>query len=216
LDLGAFGLPRPFWIKMADLITLDDYKVLEGVSSTQYDEKFETLITSVSKLVRTYCNTEFDTYATSPGVTDTFDIQWDTYVVQLRQSPVISITNVYERKAQSSTYEELFKDGTNNKYEWYLDPISDSIFRTLDSGKYKSWPQGVGSVKVTYLAGYTSIPEDLKLAVADLITYYHKDEWKERQTIGSATREGAGSSAIRNDPGFPDHIRRILDIYRTI
>lgn len=201
---------------MADLITLDDYKLLEGVSSTQYDEKFETLITSVSTLVRTYCNNEFDAYATSPGVTDVFDIQWDSYVVQLRHSPVISITNVFERRAQSSDYEELFKDGTNNKYEWYLDTVSDSIFRTLDSGKYKNWPQGVGSVKVTYLAGYTTIPDDLKLAIADLITYYHKDEWKERQSIGSATREGAGSSAIRNDPGFPDHIRRILDIYRTV
>ena len=200
---------------MADLITLDDYKLLEGVNSTQYDEKFETLITSVSKLVRTYCNNEFDAYATSPGVTDVFDIQWDSHVVQLRHSPVISVTNVYERRAQSSDYEELFKDGTNNKYEWYLDSVSDSIFRTLDSGKYKNWPQGVGSVKVTYLAGYTSIPDDLKLSIADLITYYHKDEWKERQTIGSATREGAGSSAIRNDPGFPDHIRRVLDMYRT-
>ena len=200
---------------MADLITLDDYKLLEGVNSTQYDEKFETLITSVSKLVRTYCNNEFDAYATSPGVTDVFDIQWGSHVVQLRHSPVISVTNVYERRAQSSDYEELFKDGTNNKYEWYLDSVSDSIFRTLDSGKYKNWPQGVGSVKVTYLAGYTSIPDDLKLSIADLITYYHKDEWKERQTIGSATREGAGSSAIRNDPGFPDHIRRVLDMYRT-
>ena len=68
---------------MADLITLDDYKVLEGVNSTQYDEKFETLITSVSKLVRTYCNSEFDTYASSPGYTEFFDIQWDTYTVQL-------------------------------------------------------------------------------------------------------------------------------------
>ena len=29
---------------MADLITLDDYKLLEGVNSTQYDEKFETLL----------------------------------------------------------------------------------------------------------------------------------------------------------------------------
>lgn len=200
---------------MADLISLDDYKLLEGVNSTQYDEKFETLITSVSKLVRTYCNNEFDTYATSPGVTDVFDLQWDSYVVQLRNSPVISITNVFERVGQTEAYTELFRDGTNSKYEWYLDSISDSIFRTNENGSYRNWPLGVGSVKVTYLAGYTSTPADLKLAIADTITYYHKDEWKERQSIGSATREGAGSSAIRNDPGFPDHIRRVLDMYRT-
>lgn len=55
---------------MADLITLDEYKLLEGVNSTQYDEKFEQLITSVSQLVRTYCNSEFDAYAVAPGVTD--------------------------------------------------------------------------------------------------------------------------------------------------
>jgi hypothetical protein len=191
---------------MADLITLDDYKVLEGVSSTQYDEKFETLITSVSKLVRTYCNSEFDTYATSPGYTELFDIQWDTYTVQLKYSPVISITNVYERSSQSTAPAE---------YSWYLDSISDSIFRTQENGSYRNWAKGVGSVKVTYLAGYTTVPTDLQLAVADIITYYHKDEWKERQSIGSATREGAGASAIRNDPGFPDHIRRVLDMYRV-
>jgi len=202
---------------MADLITLDDYKVLEGVNSTQYDEKFETLITSVSKLVRTYCNSEFDTYASSPGYTEFFDIQWDTYTVQLKYSPVISITNVYERVGQSTAYTELFTNGggTPPEYSWYLDQVSDSVFRTQESGKYKNWPRGVGSVKVTYLAGYTAIPTDLQLAVADIITYYHKDEWKERQSIGSATREGAGSSAIRNDPGFPDHIRRVLDMYRV-
>ena len=202
---------------MADLITLDDYKLLEGVNSTQYDEKFEKLITSVSKLVRTYCNSEFDTYATSPGYTELFDIQWDTYTVQLKYSPVISITNVYERSSQSSAYTELFSNGAGSpaEYSWYLDSVSDSIFRTQESGKYKSWPCGVGSVKVTYLAGYVSVPADLELAVADIITYYHKDEQKERQSIGSATREGAGSSAIRNDPGFPDHIRRVLDMYRV-
>jgi hypothetical protein len=201
---------------MADLITLEEYKLYEGVNSTQYDEKFESLITSVSKLVRTYCGTEFTTYSGSPGVTDVFDIQWDTHVVQLRNCPIIQILNVYERDSQSSTYTELFSGGTNNKYEYYLDTISDSVFRTNTSGTYRNFSKGVGAVKITYLAGYTTVPDDLKLAIGDLITYYHKDEWKERQTIGSATREGAGASAVRNDPGFPDHIRRVLDLYRNV
>ena len=201
---------------MADLITLDDYKLLEGINSTQFDEKFEMLITSVSKLVRTYCNSEFDTYASSPGYTEYFDIQWDTYTVQLKYSPVISITNVYERRSQSTAYTELFTGGAGAtpSYDWYLDQISDSIFRTQESGAYKNWPCGVGSVKVTYLAGYTTLPTDLQLAVADIITYYHLNEHKDRQSIGSATREGSGSSSIRYDPGFPDHIRRVLDMYR--
>ena len=202
---------------MADLITLDEYKLFEGVNSTQYDEKFESLITSVSQLVRTYCSNAFDTYSASPGYTELFNIQWDTYVVQLRESPVIDILNVYERSTQSADYKELFSAGAGSPadYSWYLDTVSDSIFRTYESGQYRNWPKGVGAVKVVYTAGYVETPTDLKLAISDLVTYYHKDEWKERQTIGSATREGAGSSAIRNDPGFPDHIRRVLDMYRT-
>lgn len=201
---------------MANLLTLDDYKLLEGINSSANDDKFDYLLTSVSKLVRTYCGQEFDAYATSPGKTDIFDIQWDTHVVQLKESPVISITNVYEREGQSDSYQELFRDGTNDSYDWYFDSVTDSIFRTSVSGAYQNWKRGVGSVKVIYLAGYTSIPEDLKLAVADLVTYYHTNEYKQTQTIGSSTREGAKPSAMRNDPGFPDHIRRVLDLYRGI
>lgn len=201
---------------MADLITLEEYKLFEGVNSTQYDEKFESLITSVSKLVRTYCGTEFDLYAGSPGITDTFDIQWNTHVVQLRESPIINILSVEERASQSSDYVTLYANGENDQYNWYFDEVSDSILRTSYTGAYTDWPKGVGAVRVTYTAGYATIPEDLKLGVCDLITYYHKDEWKERQTLGSATREGAGTSGIRNDPGFPDHIRRVLDLYKNV
>lgn len=195
---------------MADLITLDNYKLLEGVNSTQYDDKFERIISNVSKLIRTYCNNDFDAYVGSPGFTEEFDIQWDSYVVQLSKSPLISVTSVQERTSYSAAYDTL----STADYEYYVDNVSDSIFRTDSTGCYKNFPKGVGSVKVVYQAGYAEIPADLELAVADLVTYYHKDEWKERQSIGSATREGAPSSSIRNDPGFPDHIRRVLELYR--
>jgi hypothetical protein len=201
---------------MADLVTLDDYKLVEGITSSTNDEKYEYLLASVSKLVRTYCNNEFDAYVASPGYTEEFDIQWDTHVVQLHKSPVIQVNNVYERSGQTEAYTELFSGGTNSKYEWYFDSISDAIFRTEDSGAYRNWSCGVGAVKVTYTAGYTTIPEDLSLAVIDLITYYDKNEHKQQQTIGSTTRGGDRGSSILNDPGFPDHIRRVLDMYRGV
>jgi hypothetical protein len=70
------------------------------------------------------------------------------------------------------------------------------------------------SVKVTYKAGYTSTPEDLKLAVFDLIKYYMKDERKERQSISGASVENVLSSSLAGNIGFPDHIKRILDMYK--
>jgi hypothetical protein len=200
---------------MANLLTLDEYKLLEGLNSTQNDDKFEQLLTSVSTLVRSYTGQTFDTYIASPGKTEIFNIQWDTAQVQLEETPLIEITGVFERSNQGEAYIELFRNGTNNKYEWYFDELTESIIRTTESGQYRDFPKGVGAVKVQYRAGYTSIPEDLKLAVADIVTYYHKEEYKQQQTIGSTTREGAVAT-IRNDSGFPDHIRRVLDLYRDV
>lgn len=200
---------------MANLLTLDEYKLLEGVNSTQNDDKFEQLLTSVSTLVRSYTAQTFDEFIGSPGKTEVFNIQWDTAQVQLEETPVIEITGVFERSSQGEAYTELFRNGTNNKYEWYFDELTESIIRTTESGHYRDFPKGVGAVKVQYRAGYTSIPEDLKLAVADIVTYYHKEEYKQQQTIGSTTREGAVAT-IRNDSGFPDHIRRVLDLYRDV
>jgi len=200
---------------MANLLTLDDYKLLEGINSTQNDDKFEQLLTSVSTLVRSYTGQTFDTYVASPGKTELFDIQYSTAQVQLEETPVIEITGVFERKTQSDEYTELYRNGTNNRYDWYFDDLTETVIRTTVSGQYKNWPHGVGSVKVTYTAGYTSTPQDLKLAVADLVTYYHKEEYKQNQTIGSTTREGAAATLV-GDSGFPDHIRRVLDLYRDV
>jgi hypothetical protein len=200
---------------MANLLSLDDYKLLEGINSTQNDDKFEQLLTSVSTLVRSYTGQEFDTYVGSPGRTELFDIQWESPMVQLEETPVINITGVFERKSQSDAYTELFRNGTNGQYDWYFDTVTETVIRTTEAGQYRDWPKGVGSVKVTYTAGYASTPEDLKLAVADLVTYYHKEEYKQNQTIGSTTREGAAATAV-GDTGFPDHIRRVLDLYRDV
>lgn len=201
---------------MADLITLDQYKLLEGINSTQYDEKFETLITAVSALVRNYTGQEFDTYSGSPALTETFNIRWSSDTVELGYGPVLQIQNVYERSAQSEAYTELFSDGAGSPaaYDYVLETPC-FLIRTTDTG-YQNWPCGIGAVKVIYTSGYASTPADMQLAVADIVSYYHNNEQKQRQSIASATREGAPASSIRNDPGFPDHIRRVLDLYRNI
>ena len=200
---------------MANLLTLDEYKLLEGISSTQNDDKFEQLLTSVSTLVRSYTGQTFDEFVGSPAKTELFDIQWDSYMVQLEETPVINIIGVFEREGQNEEYTELFRDGTNDKYEWYFDKSTESVIRTTESGHYRDWKRGVGAVKVVYTAGYASIPEDLKLGVADFVTYYHKEEYKQQQNIGGTSREGAGLTQV-GDSGFPDHIRRVLDLYRDV
>lgn len=192
---------------MANLITLEDYKDAKGLQNVKDDTRIESLISSVSQLVKTYCgNTIIDFYSSSK--TEYFNVDWDTHIVQLTESPVNSVSVVEKRDSVTSSYT------TVPTTEYYLDQTTDSILYVTGSA-YKNWPRGAGAVRVTYSAGYLNTPSDLKLAVIDLVTYYLKDEYKERRTLGGASIQNQGSSTLADNVGFPDHIKRILDMYKN-
>ena len=195
---------------MADLVTLSDYKDAEGIGSPKEDLRISRIIPSVSQLVKTYCGNSIIAFVSSDK-TEEFDIYWDTYAVKITESPVISITSAQERSGYDQSYTTL----TTGAYEYYLDKRTDSVIRTNESGTRLNWKHGVGSVKVVYRAGYSSTPEDLKLAVFDLVTYYLKDEHKERRTLGGASIQNQSSSTQRDNVAFPDHIKRVLDLYKN-
>ncbi len=193
---------------MTDLITLATYKTAEGIQATKDDAKLELLITSVSQLVKTYCNTTFVDYYTN-AKTELSNINYNEAFVQLSEGPVVMSDGnkpvVSERDSITSSYTTLTQD-----VDYYVDTDLDCIYRMN-----KAWPKGPGAVKVVYKAGYATIPADLKLAVIDLITYYHKDEHKARQTIAGASIQNQSSSSQRNNVAFPDHIKRVLDLYKN-
>ena len=195
---------------MANLITLADYKDAEGIQSPKDDLRINSLIPSISQLVKTYCGNSIVDFYNSNKVED-FDIYWETFAVQLTESPIVDVVSVQER----GSYDEAYTTLTTGAHEYYLDTRTDSIIRTNNSGGRINWKHGVGAVRITYKAGYASTPEDLKLAVADLITYYLKDEHKERRTLGGATIQNQSSTTQRNNVTFPDHIKRVLDLYKN-
>ena len=201
---------------MADLITLQQYKDFAGLTGVTMDARINVIVDSVSKLVKNYCGTSFiDDY--SSAKTEYFDIKDNvTTRVMLDEGPVNTVTSVQERDSQADSYVTLITENSDNsgKYEYIVDTMTDSIVRT-DENVDKAFPKGRKAVKVVYTAGYSSCPEDLKLALFDLVKYYLKDERKERMTIAGATVQNSVSTSIKNNAGFPDHIKRVLDIYKT-
>ena len=194
---------------MADLIDLTSYKKVVGIASTNVDFDFalNTYITSVSQLVKTYCNNSFVDYFSTDKI-ETFSIDWAQNFVQLTESPVTTISDVKERTAITENYTAL------TSTEYYLDNSTDTVYRVDGGSGYTNFATGPGAVQVHYKAGYASIPDDLKLAVIDLVTYYHKDQSKPRQTIAGASLSNAPSSGS-NNIDFPDHIKRVLDLYKN-
>ena len=162
----------------------------------------------MSQLVKTYCGQSFlDFY--SSDKTEFFTKNFNTHIVELGESPIVSITTVGERNSPTDDYTTL----TENS-DWVLDSTTDSIYR-MTGASFKNWETTPNAVKVVYKAGYETLPQDLRLAVVDLIMYYHKNEQKQRQTIAGATIQNQNTSSTRNSVAFPDHIKRVLDLYKV-
>ena len=194
---------------MADLITLQEYKTAQAITQPKDDARLNVLIPSVSQLIKTYCGNSFVDYYSS-NKTETFTIDWGTHVVELTESPVNAIVSVQEAQSYGGAYTTL----TTAAQEYALSTETDCVYRTTTSG-YRNWPVGIETVKVVYTAGYSAIPGDLKLAVLDLVTYYLKDEHKLRQSIAGASLQNQGRSTQRDNVSFPDHIKRVLDLYKN-
>ena len=201
---------------MADLITLQQYKDFAGLTGVTMDARINVIFDSVSELVKNYCGTSIiDDY--SSNKTEYFDIHDnETTRVMLDEGPINAVSSVSERESQADAYVTLITENSDSsgKYEYIVDTMTDSIIRTNENID-KAFPKGRKAVKVVYTAGYSSCPEDLKLAIFDLVKYYLKDERKERMQIAGAMIENPTSTSIRNNAGFPDHIKRVLDMYKV-
>ena len=196
---------------MANLCTRDDYKAYKKIEHVKDDSQIDVLVNSVSELVKTYCGSTLIDYYGSDK-TEVFDIfDAGTAEVFLTESPLVSVSSVQERDSITDSYTTL----TVNT-DYYVDTEHDRIFRIDGDISSKAWSRGFASVQIVYRAGYSTTPQDLRLAIYDLITYYLKEEYKGRKSLAGATLQNETSTSIREDIGFPDHIKRVLDMYRVV
>ena len=174
---------------MADLVTLEDYKTYATINSTTNDAKLSQLISSTSKFVRTYCGREFEQ---------------NDYVERLEvfgnrifptEYPIDSVNSLSyyntDRVLTEITEYEAYPD-----YIQFLESFTSSIDKP---------------VEIDYVGGYATIPEDLQLAVFDLVTYYNKKE-----VSASVTMKGETVNRGTISPDLPAHIKRVLNLYRII
>ena len=197
---------------MADLITVQEYKNAEGMTGNKDDQRLAVIVPQVSDLVKNYCGTSFIDYYSTDKI-EYFNIEdTTTNTVILSECPVTTIDEVAERTSYSGSYTAL----TTADYEYYFDSTADAIIRTNKEGTRRAFPKGMGAVKVTYNAGYSATPNDLKLAIFDLVNYYLRNEHKTQRTLAGATMQNQGSAGLRGSTDFPDHIKRVLDLYRVV
>lgn len=181
-----------------NLTSKSDYKAYAGIKSTNYDAEIDKLLPKVSALVKSYCRRTFVDYWDEPYV-ETMD--GGSGILLLKETPVATVESV----KYSTDYGVTSTTLTAN-----VDYVhrGDQIISTSVNG----FPYALNGYKVTYLAGYEDVPNDIELAVMDLITYYMRND---SSVHNNKTPGGGGSVQIEHvmNAAFPAHIRRVLDLH---
>lgn len=182
-----------------DLITLADYKIYAKIVSSEQDDRLNLLIPSVSKLIKNYCGRTFVDYAAT--ATTEYNSEGGFYIYT-REQPIITVTSVESRSDPLSAYVTL----TAN-IDYVVDLQLDYIYCLFSTEGFYTGPN---ATKITYKGGYTDVPEDLKLAVLDLVQFYMKGEAAPRKSLNS----NQISIEHVKSQDFPPHIKRVLELYR--
>lgn len=181
-----------------NLVTKAEYKTYAGISSPNQDAEIDLLIPKVSQLVKTYCRTSF--------VDNVDDIKTEVFKggdahLYLKEYPVISIAAVEYSADYGQNYSEL-----TEYTDWAFDSNNTAVVSIA-----ATFPVAINGYRVSYTCGYETLPEDLKLAVMDLVTYYRKND----SAVHSNKAPGTSNVQIEyiSTTTLPAHIRRILDQY---
>lgn len=183
------------------LVTKAEFKAYAGITSTTQDEKIDIIIPKVSELVKSICGRTFVDY-----VNDTKTEIYDggTNYHTLLEFPVLAVSSVEYSSDFGKTYTTL---------EEYTDYVVNARSSTIESVSGKEFPLKTNSFRITYTAGYEVLPQDLKLAVLDLVSYYLRND----MAVHSNRAPGANSVQIEyvTTTALPAHIARVLDLYKT-
>jgi len=181
------------------LVTRAEYKAYAGLVSPNEDTKIDSLIPKVSDFVKTLCRRTFVDYVNDAKVE--YHEGGATIIVP-EEYPVLSISSLEYSTDYGNTYTTLVE-----YTDYALSKFSHNIVSTWIDG----FPIAINGYKLTYTAGFEVLPEDLKLAVFDLITYYLKND----MAVHSSKAPGTNTVQIEyvTTTNLPSHIKRVLDQY---
>jgi hypothetical protein len=187
---------------MKDLVSLSEYKNYKGIRNVENDTKITYLISTCSTIARNFCGRAFIEYYDTSTV-EYFD-GTKTSVLTLKEFPLVELVSV-EVSSDNVNYTML-----QNNVDYSYDPELAQIFSV--GVKFVNSKFQYGNTRVTYKGGYNCAPEDLKVAVMDLIHFYMSEEYTPRKSMDTSSIIHI-SSLDHNM--WPAHIRRVFNNYSS-
>jgi len=175
------------------MVTLDAMKTYLSIplADTSKDTWVELLINAASDAIEKHCVRSF----TQATYTHTLDGHQNNEVV-LPQWPVTSVTDL---RVDS---DRVFGADTIKDAAEYT--VIDGVLRLHTS----RFPEGSQNVRITYTAGYATIPSDLQLACMFYVEWSFRTQNDRRLGRTTTTK---GNETVEHVPGMPKEIREILE-----
>ena len=188
------------------ILTLNKYKTIKNITSTDRDGAIEQAIKSVNSFIPSYCNRNFTDYFATDK-TEYFD---GTNTIELYPEvyPIVSITSVKTSADGGQTYATTLVEFV----DYVVDSKNSRIVSTIDY--FVDANIGINSIEVVYKGGYSKIPDDLQMAAAHLVEYYLEEQYTPKKAFGGVNVENL--TVIDSSAKLPPHIRRILEHYRSL
>lgn len=187
---------------MANLLSLAEYKVLKGKNSgnPSEDARIEANITSVSKAVKEYIGRSLIDYFST---TKTEYYKGNEPFILLKEYPVVLAVVSYKT---STGYTALVENT-----DYFLEPEHGSLEHVSGLG-FSANSRDPTFIRVQYTAGTEKAPDDIKMAVADLVEKQIKQEHSITKSMGGQDTMTYPAAPVGR---FPTHIAVILDMYRV-
>lgn len=180
---------------MADLTTLAAVKAWLGISSdvTTNDALLARLITSASQRIQTIINRTI--------------LSDDYEEVRDGTGGVLLVTREYPITEVSAVDVDGVAVGQGNAL---LPGFYHNNVAVILNGR--QFTKGYGNVRISYTAGYESIPSDLEQACIEIVAY----AFKGRDRIGLSSKGLAGETTSYLTSEIPDSARAVINRYMRV
>ena len=190
---------------MADLITLEEFKLAKGITKTDQDDLLELLISNASEIIQLYLDRPL--FEEEQTITEVIDIDYDTDVIYLDNYPINSVDSLtsIDPYSYDSTVHYPVADTV-----YGIDLVNGKLYRTDQN----LWPKGFAAVQVEYsFGGDFTVSAPLKQVTIDLVQYYKDEEYKESRSMRGASINNFNATGNEvYSSNFPPHIQRVLDL----
>lgn len=193
-----------------ELVAVADLKTYLAITSSTLDAKLTAVKADIEAMVKTYCGR--DLLVPSTPYTEYYDGDGSQRLI-VNQRPIISVTSIYLDPSSLFTAGTLVPNLNSGSPAELISNQRQLNAGIIDLFSYAFY-RGRRSVKITYSAGYATVPADLQRAVKLICA----KAWKmqDLQMTGQISQQ-VGDKTVTYEPDtWPKEAAEILRLYRRI